>query len=35
MFRNQMPRYEILSADAMATLDAAGAGWSPSSAWSS
>src|SRR5213592_3878996 len=24
MFRNQMPRYEILSADAMATLDA---GW--------
>ena len=26
MFRNRMPRYEILSEDAMATLDRAGVG---------
>ena len=27
MFRNTMPRYEVLSEDAMAKLDGAGGGW--------
>ncbi len=35
MFRNKMPRYEILSEDAMAKLDAGGVAWSARSASSS